>query len=1399
MIQHWLDQNNLPYTWLVDQKVFQIDQDKFCVIKEKEDRILDDTFDLILDEEEGELIQEHDCKYLVFQLGEWIFYTLPDKIKLTPLKYLGQSKQAENFPYIGIHGMYEICNGSKNYKEWCKKAKFLGIKTLGICEYNTLAGTLQFQLDCLANEIKPILGITALVKDEKNYTYRIKVYARNEIGWRNILYINKAINVDNEGFIWEKDVFQYLVGTVTVLEQQLEGQVIFNYKNVTGQKTYFKLDPVQWKSDERDKKHLEYIKWVYENIPDKAILVCDSYYLDKQDSRTKTLLNKIGKVNIDNQSDDQYFKSKGEIEQQLITLFNDENRGKQFVQQAFDNLSAFDEVDFRIQTGKFWLPEYKLTEVELMLHQTKDQLFWDLIDQGIYKKIVSKGLDPEPYLLRVEEEYVVLEEGGFIDYFLILSDIVRWCDMKGILIGVGRGSVGGSIVAFLLGLTKTDAIKYDLLFERFLNKGRIGRGLPDADTDVESNRRDEVKRYIEERYGIDNVCSIGTYGTFKTKAALRDLCRISGVPPQTLNYFAAMMEESDNNYESVFKQAVQTKVFKDFVQENYDAVNDIPLILGQPKTVSIHAAGVIITPDVKEGALMTIYNWMPVKKVDGVIVSEWEGPQLETAGFLKEDILGIKQLDKFQDIFKLIKSNNKELPSLDDIDTQDAQVYELFCQGFNQDLFHFGSVGQTQYSQQVKPREIQELIAMIAAYRPGAMEFGAHEDYVKIKMGRKQPEYDYMLKEVTEKTFGLYLYQEQVMKACQVLGGFDLTTADDIRSAMGKKKYDKIIKYKDLFIKGAYERGCGKEEAEKIWSKLEAFAGYGFNRCIDGDEKLYRVGHNYTGLSSWHPTIKEMFKIKNDYAYAKQTNHLSLHGRYKRKGYGAAFSINDQNRLIRNKIKDIRYAGIRDVFEIILQNGKRIRTTDNHKFPTEKGIKLLSQLIVNEDRLFINKGYEQKESVYRFGRDENHNYPSKGQMGFQKKDTSFTRWRDLKKQSEGLDSCQLCNKSHRRLELHHKDGNHGNNNPDNVITLCPSCHKKEEYKLGRIKMGEKGLLTELSTIISIKLIGKKETYDVEMEAPYHTFCTDQGIVTCNSHATSYALTGFFCQYLKVHHPIEFWTVALQYASEEEIPGRINEISRLQNIKILSPDINKSQMVFSSNMQENSIYWSIGSIRNVGEVALQVIMKEREQNGPFFSLEEFVSRIDRRKVNKTCIVNLILSGCFDQIENISLIQQRKKLLRWFFVLIKQPLPEIYDSKQSQKDWFWFLEQKRVSGSGLYDYTKIFDEFGEVDLEHYYCTPDKILLEENVDCKAASVGILNDIIPKKSKKGEFAQLIIENNNALAEVTLWNESWIQYKDLLNQSIGRIIAVDGNIVADRWKKHNIIHSQANTKVEII
>lgn len=1134
MIQSWLDDNHLDYTWLLEGRVFSLAGDSYCIIKEKEGRVLDETFDLIYDDEEGQLIQEYNCKYLVFQLGEWIFYTLPDKIKLTPLKYIGTSKQkSSQYPHLGIHGMYEICNGSRNYKDWCKKAKFLEIDTLGICEYNTLAGTLQFQLDCKEIGIKSILGITALVKNRTNHTYRVKLYALDEQGWQNLLYVNKAINVDNEGFITEQKLLMLATGLVIILEQDLGDATFGEYKNAFGEwRVYFKLDAVQWKSDERDKKELEYIKWLYYNQFDRVIILCDSYYLDKQDSRVKGLLNKIGKSTVDNQSDDQYFKDHRDIVYGLLPLFQNKEKGGQFINNAFDALQIFKDVDFKIETGKFYLPEYKLTEVELMLHENKDQLFWDLIDQGLQKKIIAKGIDPDPYLERIAVEYEVLQEGGFVDYFLILSDIIRWAEMKGILTGIGRGSVGGSVIAFLLSLSKTDPVKYDLLFERFLNRGRIGRGLPDIDTDFEGSRRDEVKRYMEERYGVDNVCSIGTYGTFKTKAAVRDLCRVQGTPPQTVNYFAAMMEESVGNYESIFKQAVENNKFKEFIQENYQVINDVPLILSQPKTCSVHAAGVIISPDKKGDQSMTIYNWMPVKKMDGIIVSEWEGPQLESAGFLKEDILGIRQLDKFQDIFKLIKQNGKQVPDLNDIDTHDSYVYDLFCQGYNQDLFHFGTVGQTQYSQQVKPKHIEELVAMIAAYRPGAMEFGAHEDYVKIKMGRKEPEYDYMLKEVTAPTYGLYLYQEQVMKACQVLGGFDLTTADDIRSAMGKKKYDKIIKYKDLFIKGALDRGCPKEQAQKIWSKLEAFAGYGFNK---------------------------------------------------------------------------------------------------------------------------------------------------------------------------------------------------------------------------------------------------------------------------SHATSYALTGYFCQWLKYHFPIEFWTVSLQYASEDEIPSRINEISRLQNIKILSPDINKSSTTFTSDSKENAIYWSIGKIRNVGEVALPIIINERNTNGSFFSLQEFVSRIDRRKVNKTCIVNLILSGCFDQLEGVKIIQHRKKLLVWFFNLIRKPLPEIYSSKQAQSECFWFLEQKRVSGSGLFDYTQLHSQFSEVDAEHYFCTPDKILLEENVGCTAVLVGILNEVIEKKSKKGQFAQLVIEQNNALAEVTLWNETWEQYKQLLLTSVGKIIAVNGTVVADKWKKHNIIHSQQMTKVEII
>jgi DNA polymerase-3 subunit alpha len=1126
-ISQYLIDNNLAHTWLKPNKVFNIGDNNYCVIEAKDDRILDETFDLILDDQDAELIQQFSCKYLVFELGEWIFYTDTEKTKLNPLKYIHKAFKSTPYTHLGVHGMYEICNGSRNYKDWCKKAKFLGVTTLGICEYNTLAGTLQFQLDCKDVGIKSILGITALVKNSANKTYKVKLFAKNEQGWSNILKVGKAINVDNGGFVTEEQLKPLLQGNIIVF-QTFDKSVNSFVSNDF--EYYFQIDPVQWKSDDRDREHLENLKSIVDlGLP--AIILCDSYYLDKQDARIKETLNKIGKINRDYLSTDQWFKTKEEVYGSLIELFENKEKGRDFIDRAFNNADRLgNECDFKIDLSSFHLPQYTLNKVEDLLNADKYELFWNLIDNGLRNKVVNKNLDQNIYYERIQTEFEIIDKGGFVDYFLMLADIVKFCEDNRILVGAGRGSAAGSLIAYLLNITKIDPLEYGLIFERFLNPSRIKSSLPDIDTDIASYRREEVIKYIKERYGSDNVCSIGSYGQLKIKSAIQDLGRLSSIPPQTVNFYTSMMDKAGDEFDYIFETASSNPKFKEFIQENYDLVNELPLVIGNFRNTSIHASGIIVTPKNHNGKEITVYEWMPVKKVDGELISEWDGVLLDKAGFLKADILGLKELDKFSDILSLIKKNAKDAPNIYELAPNDKNVYQLFKDGLTQDAFQFGTDGLIQYCTEVKPTSLGELAAINSLYRPGPMGSNAHNDYVKIKMGRKEPHYDWGCEDITKSTYSLIVYQEQIIKICQIVAGFSLSEADEIRKATGKKLLDKMVSYKKLFIEGAVKKGCPQEEAKNIWNKIEIFASYSFNL---------------------------------------------------------------------------------------------------------------------------------------------------------------------------------------------------------------------------------------------------------------------------SHAVTYSYMGYIGQYLKYYFPIEFWTVSLQKAKEEEVPKRISEINRSQSIKILSPDINKSEDKFISDFETNSIYWSIGKIRNVGEVALKTIIEERSKNGKFFSMQEFISRVDKRKVNKTCITNLILSGCFDIVEGIKTINDRYKLLIKLFEYIKEDVPEGYSNKP---DWFWFLEQKRVSGSGLYDYKKLLPSIKTIEEpERYYLTFDKIDLQDNLDCEVLVIGVLTEIIERKSKKGMFAQLTIDQNNAICSVNIWNESWEIYKDMLLESENKIVALQGKIVFDNWKKKQCVHSISTTKIEII
>ncbi|MCK9544982.1 MAG: DNA polymerase III subunit alpha, partial [Novosphingobium sp.] len=781
----------------------------------------------------------------VFCFGD-IWYWTPKGSEVKPqfnkLKYIGKANTSlDPIPWLGVRGKYEILNGSRSYEDWCKKAKFLGIDVLGICEKNTLAGTLQFQETCKDNNIKSIIGATYTVfNQKKDIRYDVKVYAKNYDGWQTILSINKAVLVDNEGFISEEQLKSFKTDNIYLIADPKS----LLFEDVNLEFDFFQYDSVKYRTKQTDIDYLENLKKYMLSELD-PVLIQDSFYLDKEDSHIKQKLNTISGVR-ELTSENQYFKSFDDIFDEFDELFDPlDDSFELYLENAKKNLlKVVNNCNFEIETGIRHLPNYKMTELEKKQFKTNRDLFDYLIEEG-FKQKVPKGKEKE-YRERLEKEIEVIEYGGVIDYFLILWDIIKWCKNQDILVGIGRGSAGGALVSYLLDIIQLDPLEYNLLFERFLTKARVKKGLPDIDTDFEGLRRNEVKRYMEHKYGEFQVCSIGTYSSLKMRAAIKDLARIDGISIAEVNYINKVIEDS-SDFTTLFHQGSQSEMLKNFIKKYSNTINNIPLLFKGIRSSSIHACATLILPEDK-----SVFEFCPVKKMklndgDDVLVTEWEGGELEKAGFLKEDILGILQLDKFANILKLIKSNRDEDVDIYHIDKEDKGVYRYFHKGWNEDIFQFGTSGLKAYCKLAKPDSIEDLSAINAIYRPGAMESNAHMDYVSIRDGDTEPEYDYMLKSITQDTLGLYLYQEQVMLASQVLANFTSEEADILRKVIltkGKKgEIEKKEEYKDKFLLGAAKNGCPRDEAIKIWEKMEKFASYGFN-------KSHAVAYAITGYIS---------------------------------------------------------------------------------------------------------------------------------------------------------------------------------------------------------------------------------------------------------------------------------------------------------------------------------------------------------------------------------------------------------------------------------------------------------------------------------------------------------------------------------------------------------------------
>ena len=703
------------------------------------------------------------------------------------------------------------------------------------------------------------------------------------------------------------------------------------------------------------------------------------------------------------------------------------------------------------------------------------------------------------------------------------------------------------------------------VIDSFVDKGLVEGGhasLPDIDVDYASDRRQEMKDYLEQRYNVggrQRVFSAGTFTTLKLKAALKDVARVHRVPHGTVNYITAMLDDGAD-WTGLFKIAVTNRKVYDFIQTYPEVIEDVRVLLGQPKAASVHASAIIVTPEKRDGKEADCFDFLPIRKMDGALVSEFDGYSVDEIGLLKEDVLATKELAKLSATINLVNEHYSQQLTIEKITSEmldDEKTYRILSEGNTQNVFQFSSPGITRFIQDVQPNCIEDLIAINALFRPATLDIGATDDYVRYRRGDVAPVYNFGCYEATKNTYGIMVYQEQFMSVAHTLGGFDLGKTDYLRKAIGKKKADLMASLKNDFIAGAIKNGCPPYEAEEIWGKIETAGKYSFNR---------------------------------------------------------------------------------------------------------------------------------------------------------------------------------------------------------------------------------------------------------------------------SHAAAYALTAFCGAWLKANYPTAFYTVALQWADDKEMPALMSEMERCSVAKIVPPDINHSTVEFYTDYKTNEIYWSLSRIKFVGIRTAEYIVKERLR-GDFKGVEDFIERIFYRKlkgfrarhwdtidstdnnrvpVNTRHLKNMILAGCFDRVENVKSVTERYSILKRAAAALRLDLTDSdAPAELRDKHYYWSQQQIAVSGIGMIDYRRIFDnspDRASVKGKASYIPLADVLRRENEKLRAAICATVSEYSEHSYKDQEtgmskrFAKLLLTQNGQTVECVLWDEFYKSHKSELTQISGKIIILTAMIRYSHYSGCNTLQSYHNS-----
>ena len=736
-----------------------------------------------------------------------------------------------DFVHLHVHSEYSLLDGALRIKDIARRAKELGMKAVALTDHGVMYGVVDFYEAARAEGIKPIIGCEVYVAPRTrfdktagvdNALSHLVLLVKNETGYKNLIKIVSAGFVD--GFYYKPRVDRELLSNhsegLIALSACLAGEIPKKllagdfegaketadyYLDVFGEGNYY--IEIQDHGIEEQKRINPLILRLSKETGIPLVATNDTHYLRREDAEIQDVLlciqtgKSVGDADRMRFSGEEFYFKSGE---EMKALFP-------YAPEAIENTSRIaDKCSFDFEFGNYKLPKYPIDTdgfeylKSLCTEGTKNR----------YGKVTDEIRE------RLSYELSVIRDMGFVDYFLIVWDYVNFAKTNGIMVGPGRGSAAGSIVAYALRITDIDPLKYNLIFERFLNPERVS--MPDIDIDFCYERRQEVINYVSEKYGRDCVSQIITFGTMAARAVVRDVARALGMTYAEGDFIAKKIPKELG---ITLRDALKMNPELNSLCTNepkFKKLMDVSMALeGLPRNASTHAAGVVISGK-------PVSEYVPLQKNEDVITTQFPMGTIERLGLLKMDFLGLKNLTVIRDAVEIANAGGTPL-SVDMLDTQRPEVYQMISRGETDGVFQLESSGMKSFVKRLAPSSLEDIIAGISLYRPGPMD--QIPKYIENKKHPDKIKYKHpLLKDILNVTYGCIVYQEQVMEIVRVLGGYSLARADSVRKAMSKKKQDVMERERAVFIEGAEKNGVPKKTADEIYDDMIDFAKYAFNK-----------------------------------------------------------------------------------------------------------------------------------------------------------------------------------------------------------------------------------------------------------------------------------------------------------------------------------------------------------------------------------------------------------------------------------------------------------------------------------------------------------------------------------------------------------------------------------------